>query len=62
MHLHGHIGLKDGVSELRVRSFCQTFALKHPWIDEYPYIQQTESEIGTEIYNSRFGADSLVVF
>ena len=62
MHLHGHIGLKDGVSELRVRSFCQTFALKHPWIDGNPYIQQTESEIGTEIYNSRFGADSLVVF
>jgi hypothetical protein len=62
LHLHGHIGLDHCVSELRVRTICQSFALKNPWVDPFPYIRETETGIGTERYNSRFGADSLIVF
>ena len=62
LHLHGHIGLAHDVSALRVRLICQTFAIKNPWIDPFPYVREAETNIGTERYNSRFGADTLVVF
>jgi len=58
-HLHFQIGLIDGVSELKMRCFCETFAIKNPWVDRTHYKEMTRSDIGTQIYNSRFGLDTV---
>lgn len=58
-HIHAQIGLIEGMSKLKARTFCETFALKNPWIDRYPYVRVTRSDLGTQTYNSRFGLDTV---
>lgn len=61
-HLHAHIAADDEFSYLKIRTFCETFALSNRFIDASPYIDATRSDKATEIYNARLSPDSVIVF
>jgi hypothetical protein len=61
-HLHVHIAADDDFSYLKIRTFCETFAIKNRFISANFYVAATQSDIATEIYNARFGPESMIIF
>jgi hypothetical protein len=62
LHLHIQVAVPEHSSPLKVKSFCETFAIRNSWCDPFPYGKKTRSELGAAIYNSRFGADTIIAF
>lgn len=62
IHLHIQVGLSERISLLRFESFTETFCLKNSWVSPCCYTAQTHSDIASQIYNSRFGSDTVILF
>ena len=62
LHLHIQVAVPEHCSPLKVKCFCETFAVRNPWCDPFPYGKKTRSELGAAIYNFRFGADTIIAF
>ena len=61
-HLHAHIAADTDIMKLKIRCFCETFAIKNRFMIPFPHVAETQSEVATEIYNARFGPDSVILF
>lgn len=62
LHLHIQAEIPDRESFVRIKSFVDGFALKNSWIKNFPYVSETRSDIGSQIYNSRFGSETIIDF
>ena len=62
LHLHIQAEILDRDSFIRIKSFIDGFALKNSWIKNFPYVSENRSDIGSQIYNSRFGSETIIDF
>ena len=63
-HKHYHIVIEKPEAEilLKFHSVIEDICLKDGWIKPMPYFGLTKSESADQAYNSRHGADPLILF
>lgn len=65
-HFHGQIEIPNHKDFHEVQSFTERFIIEHPWLqprkNSICYFARTKTDFGTQVYNTRFGSDSLVAF
>jgi hypothetical protein len=63
-HRHFHIVIEKPEAEIiiKFRSVIETICLEDGWLKPCPYFGMTKSESAAQAYNSRHGADTLILF
>ena len=61
-HFHCVIEVPENEWILRFKSNIDYICLNDGWMKPAKYIANTQSNIATQIYNNRFGSDSILLF
>ena len=62
-HFHIQVEIPEHKSFESIKSFVENLSRKpNSWIKQNLYCSETKSDIGTQLYNSRSGANTVIIF